>query len=110
MKKVIFRVVAAIFALCCVSTASAEVFNGEKNTIGIRATNGVEVTYQRYLSDDNRIEATLGLGGYGFDATKIQNKYQLGIGEMQMSNTRVTLSCCLYKKAQLKLQLQILLC
>ncbi|MFI3328155.1 MAG: hypothetical protein SNH79_03075 [Rikenellaceae bacterium] len=69
MKRVIFMAVAALCAVCSVSTASAKVFNGEKNTVGIRLTHGVEATYQRYLSDENRIEATLGLGGYGFDAS-----------------------------------------
>ncbi len=69
MKKILISAVAVFCTICTVNSAKAEVFNGEKNTIGIRATNGAEVTYQRYLCDDSRIEATLGLGGYGFDAT-----------------------------------------
>ena len=50
---------------------SAQSLNNKINSIGIRISNGAEVSYQRYISSNNRIEANLGLGTYGIDATGI---------------------------------------
>lgn len=45
--------------------ADAQTVNG-LNTIGLRGTAGAEVSYQRYISNGDRVEATTGVNRYGF--------------------------------------------
>ncbi len=65
MKKLLL--LTAIIALT-VSTASAQLrktdatIANEKNTIGVRVGYGADISYQRYLQSNNRIEADLGFG------------------------------------------------
>lgn len=68
MKKV-FLLVAVI--LTGFITVNAQGVNGTRNAIGIRAGWGADISYQRYVSYDNRIEATLGFNRYGVDVTGI---------------------------------------
>lgn len=60
-----------VVALCTVVTVQAQGVNGTRNAIGIRGGWGVEASYQRYVASANRIEATLGINRYGFNATGI---------------------------------------
>ena len=68
MKKV-FLLVAVI--LTSVIAVNAQGVNGTRNAIGVRAGWGADISYQRYISFDNRIEATLGFNRYGFDAAGV---------------------------------------
>lgn len=43
--------------------------NDYRSSIGVRGGYGAEFSYQRYISLDNRIEATVGFHRYGFEAT-----------------------------------------
>ncbi len=68
MKKIGLLVAVMFVSLC---TLNAQSLNNKQNTIGIRATNGAEVSYQRFISSNNRIEINAGLGGYGIDLTGV---------------------------------------
>ena len=77
MKKLLLLI--AVVAMS-VTTASAQIekteatLAKERNAIGIRLGYGLDLSYQRYLQDNNRIEANLGLNfgdGNGFTANAI---------------------------------------
>ncbi len=68
MKKVFLLIIVIITGVMAVN---AQGVNGTRNAIGIRGGWGVDVSYQRYISSDNRIEATLGFNRYGFDAAGV---------------------------------------
>ena len=68
MKKV-FLLVAVI--LTSVIAVNAQGVNGTRNAIVVRAVWGADTSYQRYISCDYRIEATLGFNMYGFDAAVV---------------------------------------
>ncbi len=56
----------AALLITCTLTASAQGGNGYKHAIGIRGGWGAEISYQQYMSQANRLEATLGINRYGF--------------------------------------------
>lgn len=61
MKKILLLMVAVV-AAATIGTAKAQ----ESNAIGLRLGYGLEVSYQRMLSDDYRIEVDLGFPGFDF--------------------------------------------
>jgi len=56
MKKILFSVVLVLF--------SFSVVNAEQNRLGLKFGNGAEISYQRLLSDANRLEFNLGLNSF----------------------------------------------
>ena len=63
----------AVMAILSLSAAKAQGGNGYRNTIGIRGGYGAEVSYQRYIVPEGRIEGTLGVNRYGFS---VEGLYQ----------------------------------
>lgn len=70
MKKTLFLFLAA---LTISLAANAQNLNGKLNAIGIRGGWGAELSYQRYVAPENRIEGTLGFNRYGFS---LEGMYQ----------------------------------
>lgn len=70
MKK--FLLVAAL-VITTIFAANAQGGNGYRNSIGIRGAYGAEVSYQRYLAPQSRIEGTMGINRYGFS---VEGVYQ----------------------------------
>jgi hypothetical protein len=70
MKKIILTL--AVIA-CSFTFAKAQ-----DNAIGLRFTNGAEVSYQRLLGSSNRLEVNLGLEGFSFDpfSLNVSGTYQ----------------------------------
>ena len=62
-----------IAALLLTFAAQAQGINGSRNAIGIRGGWGAELSYQRYIAPENRIEGTIGVNRFGFS---IEGVYQ----------------------------------
>lgn len=67
-----FLLIAAL-VITTVFAANAQGGNGYRNAIGVRGGYGAEVSYQRYLVPQGRIEGTLGVNRYGFS---VEGVYQ----------------------------------
>ncbi|MBQ3174597.1 MAG: hypothetical protein IJB58_01330 [Bacteroidales bacterium] len=63
----------AVLSILSLSAANAQGGNGYRNAIGIRGGYGAEVSYQRYIIPEGRIEATMGANRYGFS---VEGMYQ----------------------------------
>lgn len=70
MKKGVFLLVAVMLLSFA---ANAQGINGSRNAIGIRGGWGAELSYQRYIAPENRVEGTLGVNRYGFS---VEGVYQ----------------------------------
>ena len=70
MKKNLLLIMAALLLSFA---ASAQGINGSRNAIGIRGGWGAELSYQRYIAPENRVEGTLGVNRYGFS---VEGTYQ----------------------------------
>lgn len=56
-----------LFAALLLSfAANAQGVNDSRNAIGIRGGWGAEISYQRYIAPENRVEGTIGVNRYGF--------------------------------------------
>lgn len=53
-------------ALFCTMAIGASAQNGYKNAIGVRGLLNIDVSYQRYITAQTRIEGTIGFDYYGF--------------------------------------------
>ena len=62
-----------IAALLLSFAANAQGINDTRNAIGARGGWGAELSYQRYIAPENRLEATLGINRYGFS---VEGMYQ----------------------------------
>ena len=62
-----------IAAMLLTFAAQAQGINGSRNAIGIRGGWGAELSYQRYIAPENRIEGTIGVNRFGFS---IEGVYQ----------------------------------
>lgn len=72
-------IITFLFALACTSVGMSQ--NISENAIGIRTGDndgfGVEISYQRALGDNNRLELDLGLrSGNNYDGFKLTGLYQ----------------------------------
>jgi hypothetical protein len=62
-----------IFIVLLVSLCAVNMVKAQDNALGLRLTNGAEISYQRNLSDVNRLEFNL---GWGWNTTSITGFYQ----------------------------------
>ena len=63
----------AALLVTTIFAANAQGGNGYRNAIGVRGGYGAEVSYQRYVVPQGRIEGTVGVNRYGFS---IEGMYQ----------------------------------
>jgi opacity protein-like surface antigen len=63
----------AIIVLVTFATVSLANAQKEENALGVRLTGGAEVSYQRYVSDGNRLEFDL---GWGWNTAALSGFYQ----------------------------------
>ena len=79
MKKIMITVIALFIISAITTEVKAQII--EKNALGLRLGDndgfGGEISYQRYLSDNNRLELDLGWrDGKNFDGFKLAGLYQ----------------------------------
>ncbi len=58
-------------AFFCTIAIGANAQNGYKNAIGIRGLMNIDISYQRYISAQTRMEGTIGFDYYGFSVAGI---------------------------------------
>lgn len=68
MKKSLFIIVSALLLSF---TANAQGINGSRNALGIRGGWGAELSYQRYVAPETRLEGTIGINRFGFSVEGI---------------------------------------
>lgn len=59
-------VILLLFAVLVSFAANAQGIHGSRHAIGVRGGWGAEISYQRYIAPENRIEGTIGVNRYGF--------------------------------------------
>lgn len=70
MKKCVLFLAAALLLSFA---ADAQGINGSRNALGIRGGWGAELSYQRYIAPETRLEGTIGVNRFGFS---IEGMYQ----------------------------------
>lgn len=69
-KRALFLVAAVLLSFA----ANAQGMNGSRNALGIRGGWGAELSYQRYIAPETRLEGTIGMNRFGFS---LEGMYQM---------------------------------